>query len=443
MINDNIALKTHIDDIATGEGTFEEANLDEKKLTLAILSSIGFPTRGLQTDKLSDLLIPYGSEDLQQLLQRNLGLIPNFLDQQERRLKGYHFTPASSKTSHKHHNVLQGSQMFEHKEFLCDSQDSINEVDQVVCIETQEIFARKLLCRTRTTFEAVKNEIDIMRRIRHDHVVKLVASYTDNHNFGLIIHPVAEGNLRSFLVDPTHLPRNGRRFWIRTFFGCLVQALQYLHHSNIHHRDIKPENILVRENTGRYTVMFCDFGISKNLAGAAQHTTYSKQWGTKRYRAPELTKQGEGHNEKMDIFSMACVFVEMWTVIHMKRWSDMENFMTKEGGESWTYHECLKGVKDWTNRIKVDAGVSCEIEPMEWIDMGVSALLFVQLRSPFKQLNEAYRDRPSAAQLLSQIREFYHRSTITVRNQYIGECCVATTSSSLSSRCVYDLRIRL
>lgn len=457
MINGDNALKTYIDDIATGKGTFEEADFDtirelvrlhnnkhwnEKELTFAILTSIGFPTSGLQTDKLSDLSIPYASEHLQQALQDNPALLPKFLDRQERILTGYQFATTSSETSHKHHNILDSSQIFEYKGLLYDSQDNNRKVDQVICIKTQEKFARKLLCKTHTTVEEVKNEIDIMRQIDHDHVVKLVASYTDRHDFGLIIHPVADGNLRSFLVDTTHLPGSGRGTWIRTFFGCLVHALQHLHASEIHHRDIKPENILVRENTGRYTVMFCDFGISKNLAGAAQHTTYDKQWGTIRYCAPELRKEGEGHNEKMDIFSMACVFVEMWTVIHKKKWSDMDNFMTKEGGRSWTYHECLNGVRDWTNKIRLDEEGSCEIEPIKWIDMGVSALLFDQLRSPFRQLHEAYRKRPSAAQLLSQIRDFYYRSTSTVLNQYIGECCVATTTPSISSRCVYALRMK-
>jgi serine/threonine protein kinase len=45
---------------------------------------------------------------------------------------------------------------------------------------------------------------------------------------------------------------------LRSFFGCLAGALDFLHKDKIRHRDIKPQNILVKGSH----VYLTDFGIS-------------------------------------------------------------------------------------------------------------------------------------------------------------------------------------
>jgi serine/threonine protein kinase len=45
---------------------------------------------------------------------------------------------------------------------------------------------------------------------------------------------------------------------LRSFFGCLVSAVQYLHDSMIRHRDIKPRKVIVKGDR----VYLADFGIA-------------------------------------------------------------------------------------------------------------------------------------------------------------------------------------
>ncbi|KAL8705234.1 MAG: hypothetical protein Q9201_001650 [Fulgogasparrea decipioides] len=393
----------------------------EKELTFAILTSINFPTDILQTDELSDFLIPYASKQLPQDLQANHKLAREFLTCQERVISGYHFAPPSSKALKKHHSILKGSDVFESVGIIKSSKNGSRSVDRVLHIRTGNRFARKLLHRNQNSFEAVKNEIDIMRRLDHCHVVQLVASYTDTLEFGLIIHPIADGNLRSFLEDDTVIPGLGRKRWIRTFLGCLTRALQFLHDSKIHHRDIKPENILIIKRDGHeYSIMFCDFGISKDSARAAQNTTHSLQPGTDRYCAPEMRKEGESHNEKVDIFSLACVFVEMWTVVHSRTLREMEAFILASGASCWTYRDQLRHVREWIKKIENEerSNGDCDIEPTRWIDSG---------------LKEAYNQRPTAAELFDWIRDFYNKSPSSARTHYIGYCCVTPTPPSTST----------
>ena len=51
--------------------------------------------------------------------------------------------------------------------------------------------------------------------------------------------PVADGNLEEFLGREYISPEN--RSFLRTFYGCLANALRYLHENRVRHKDIKPQ----------------------------------------------------------------------------------------------------------------------------------------------------------------------------------------------------------
>lgn len=79
-------------------------------------------------------------------------------------------------------------------------------------------------------------------------------SYTDPKFFALLMVPVAECDLYEYY----NLARNSpdRVSLLRSFLGCLANALQYIHSIKIRHRDIKPQNILVKGDR----VYLTDFG---------------------------------------------------------------------------------------------------------------------------------------------------------------------------------------
>ncbi|KAH8727328.1 kinase-like domain-containing protein, partial [Phaeosphaeriaceae sp. PMI808] len=187
---------------------------------------------------------------------------------------------------------------------------AFGQVDRVLSLVSFKEYARKQVPRG-SAFrgrqkEGLKQfiaEIEILKRLKHHHIVKFIGSYTDPTCISLIISPVAEMDLGVYLTraNNSNLPE------LRTFFGCLASALEFLHEERVRHKDIKPGNILVKCGN----VLFADFGLSLDFTDANGSTTMSTVNGmTRRYCAPEVVRE-EPRNTMSDIWSLGAVFMEM------------------------------------------------------------------------------------------------------------------------------------
>ncbi|KAB2568992.1 Serine/threonine-protein kinase Nek4 [Lasiodiplodia theobromae] len=160
-------------------------------------------------------------------------------------------------------------------------------------------------------------EMQLIKALKHRHIVQFVGSFTDPKYLGMIISPVADMNLAEYmdLMAAQKAPPNLTS--LRSFFGCLATALQYLHDQSIRHRDIKPQNILIDGGN----VLFTDFGLSKDYSDHAGSTTSGVTAMTPRYSAPEVAA-GDPRNTSADIWSLGCVFLEMVVVLkhHSTEW---------------------------------------------------------------------------------------------------------------------------
>jgi hypothetical protein len=145
-------------------------------------------------------------------------------------------------------------------------------VDLVLSLTSFKEYARKRMPRS-TVFsgrrtEDIKRfiaEIEVLKRLRHHHVVEFVGCYTDPKYMALIMSPVAEMDLSAYLLRYDMAKYNE----LRTFFSCLARALEFLHEQNIRHQDIKPGNILVYGGN----VLFTDFGLAFDFTDAEGSTT--------------------------------------------------------------------------------------------------------------------------------------------------------------------------
>ena len=139
-------------------------------------------------------------------------------------------------------------------------------MDEIISSTSRKCYARKRI-RRKVLFssgsgvlEVMKqfvSEITIMKQLHHHHIVRYIGSYTDPSYFSLIMYPVADMDLSKYLDTYLDGSRD-RQAILRSFFGCLAKALQYLHENDIRHRDLKPQNILIHQKN----VLLTDFGLS-------------------------------------------------------------------------------------------------------------------------------------------------------------------------------------
>lgn len=95
---------------------------------------------------------------------------------------------------------------------------------------------------------------------------------------------------------------------VRRVVHSLFQTLAELHSAGVIVRDIKPDNILFDEYSRPH---FADFGISTVVSRTTRYAPTSVK-GAYNYMAPEAFEEN-GIGVEVDVWSMACVVVEMCT----------------------------------------------------------------------------------------------------------------------------------
>ena len=97
-----------------------------------------------------------------------------------------------------------------------------------------------------------RGESDIMKRIKHNNIVKFVEVIESNHCAFIVMELATGGDLceriqtnKSGLQEPE----------VIRITSMIVDAIVYLHKQRITHRDLKPENVLFYKpgNNSRYT----------------------------------------------------------------------------------------------------------------------------------------------------------------------------------------------
>jgi len=149
--------------------------------------------------------------------------------------------------------------------------------------------------------------------------------------------PVADCNLADYFA---HASGNSDKLsLLRSFFGCLANALRYLHGTaRVRHRDIKPQNILVRGDR----VLLADFGIAFSWESLTRSTTTADSAKTLVYAAPEVARI-EPRNESADVWSLGCVFLETAVVLSGSTVADLRSgFYTHS--ESYAFYSNTESV---------------------------------------------------------------------------------------------------
>ena len=153
--------------------------------------------------------------------------------------------------------------------------------------------------------ERVGREIQILKQLKHPHVVRLWEIIYATDRIYLVMEYAAKGELFQYIVKQGRLREDeGRRFFVQ-----IVAGVAYLHANHVVHRDIKPENLLL---DGDRNIRIVDFGLSTRCAPGQ---VLKHACGSPCYAAPEmLTRSGQANGyvgHPVDIWSMGVTLFAM------------------------------------------------------------------------------------------------------------------------------------
>lgn len=178
-------------------------------------------------------------------------------------------------------------------------------------IPTDTMWAAKIIPKTNRDVEKdIRVEINVMRRLSHEHVVRLNEILESQNNYYIILEPAMGGDLCELVMkNPSGLPEKD----CARIFMEILRGLKACHQNRVAHRDLKPENILFTETN---MVKISDFGLSrlhKTSVNEATSTEYATTLtGTPQYVAPEVLL-GPYDAFKSDLWSLGCIMYVMLT----------------------------------------------------------------------------------------------------------------------------------
>lgn len=151
----------------------------------------------------------------------------------------------------------------------------------------------------------LQKEIDSFRHLRHPNLVRFIAACFETPHLCLVTEYMPGGSLHTLLhVNRTQLTL------LQASEMCLqiADAVQYLHSQRpiVVHRDLKSLNVVLDH---QLNIKICDFGLTEPMLRT--HITKKNNGGSPRYMAPELFDSKAKVTEKIDVWAMGCIFVEI------------------------------------------------------------------------------------------------------------------------------------
>jgi len=180
------------------------------------------------------------------------------------------------------------------------------EVWKVIHKATSRIYCIKVIDKKSIVenklVEQMNREIEIMYKVNHPHLMKLVNHFEDDDKFYYVMHYASKGQLYSLLRRQVRFDQRTAAQYMRE----TIEAVRYLHSFSpkILHRDIKPENLLLDE---AYRVVLSDFGWANYQEEGELRKTFC---GTPEYLSPEMIRK-TGHDHTVDIWALGVLLFEM------------------------------------------------------------------------------------------------------------------------------------
>lgn len=206
-------------------------------------------------------------------------------------------SPAAEEGIHKYYDLRAGIL----------GQGAFATVKRAVERSTGDHYAVKIIEKRKVmTGTAVKREVDILKKIRHENIVGLKDYYEDDRSYYLVMELLEGGDLMDFVANNGRIPEDAAI----EIISQVLSAVAYMHGMNVSHRDIKPDNILIA-NDEPVIIKVSDFGLAKIAQSGSHLHTFC---GTLAYLAPEVLARKQDpvnksafYSDKVDIWSIGCM----------------------------------------------------------------------------------------------------------------------------------------
>jgi serine/threonine protein kinase len=163
---------------------------------------------------------------------------------------------------------------------------------------TQEMTAIKLVNKNSVGGDNSLKEVDLMRRLTHCSVLKVLSVYDADDHVAIVLEYCAGGTLLDYIVRHKRIDESKAR----EFAVQLLTGIAYCHSKQCVHRDLKLENILLVRPGDVLDFKIADFGLAADL----EIEKLGRRCGSKGYLAPEIILS-RPQTAKIDVFSAGVI----------------------------------------------------------------------------------------------------------------------------------------
>jgi len=175
--------------------------------------------------------------------------------------------------------------------------------------ESGQIVAVKVLAREFSgdpqAVERFRRESQIMKQLRHQHIIKCYETGEDNGRLYIAMEYVEGIDLDKILSSENRLPLPAAVHIAR----AVAEGVKYLHDMGFIRNDIKPGNVMLSKSGNVYLM---DFGITKRADSDVAVTMAGTIVGTPSYMSPEQV-QGFKVDARSDVYSFGVLLYQMVT----------------------------------------------------------------------------------------------------------------------------------
>ena len=167
--------------------------------------------------------------------------------------------------------------------------------------DTNNLYAMKKFYLDNLSNGGAKKQYEILSKFNHENIHKVIDMFISKNNNQYLITPYYPNNLYDY-VSPK-LPEKA----IKQIIFQILNGVNYIHNLKYIHRDIKPDNILL-SSEGK--IILTDFDLCRQES-KGKDDPMTRTAVTLYYRAPEIFYGDSYYGNKIDIWSLGCVFAEL------------------------------------------------------------------------------------------------------------------------------------